>query len=118
MATTTTPAKKTSLKKVTLADKILLFDGAIPTFSMYRRLRCVRENRKNLRSNAETGVWSGRKKRKQYCKVCYDTVINFHKWISDHPHVVQSPIANDNLLVNCHNGKIKAEKPLLQCSYI
>ena len=90
-----------------MADEISLLDGAIPPSSAYRRLKYARDSRKNLRSGAETGVWSGRKKRKKYRKVSKETVIALHKWIRDHPQVVQSPIAKDTLLVNGPDG----EKP-------
>ena len=97
--TTWTPPETAATKKVKKVDEIKQLDGAISRSSAYRRIKFAKMNRKNLRSGAETGVWSGNKKRKRYCKISEETVIALHKWIRDHPQVVRSPIAKDTLYI-------------------
>ena len=92
-----------------MVDKISLLDSAILSYPVYGKLKYARENRKNLMSGAETGVWSGRKKRKQYCRVSKETGIALHQWIRDHLQIVQSPIARDTLLVNCPDVKNQSD---------
>ena len=117
--TTWTPPNTAATKKVKKVDERKQLDGAISRSSAYRRIKFAKMNRKNLRSGAETGVWSGNKKRKRYRKISEETVIALHKWIRDHPQVVQSPIAKDTLYVKGADGtKTQVTKLLLQCSYV
>ena len=118
MATTFTPTEDASEKKVRMADEIQHMKG-ISRSAAYRRLSFVKQNRKNLKSHAETGVWSGKKKRKRYRKLSDETIRELHIWLKEHPDVVTSPNSNDTLLVAGPDGeKIRVPKLLLQCSYV
>ena len=84
-----------------------------------RMRKHARENRKRLRSDAEDGEWSGKKKRKIFRRLDDDALEELHRWMKGHPDVVESPCSNDTILVKGVDGKkTPVAKLLLQCSYV
>ena len=63
MSSTSTPPADAAIAKVKMIDEIRHIGGMSRT-SAYRRLAYAKENRTRLRSDAEDGEWSGKKKRK------------------------------------------------------
>ena len=77
MSSTSTPTADTAIAKVKMIDEIRHMGGMSRT-SAYRRLGYARENRKRLRSDAEDGEWSGKKKRKIFRRLDDDALEKLH----------------------------------------
>ena len=68
-----------------------------------------------MKTNAAKVNWSAKKKRKGFSKITATVQANLRQWILDHPHVINSPIAKDTLLVRNSEGiKERVSKLLLE----
>ena len=61
--------------------------------------------------------WSRVKLGRGYTKVSVELRKKLYDWVLDHPHVVNSPITNDTIIIRDeHNEKTRVGKILLQIS--
>ena len=68
----------------------------------------------NLTSDNREVLWSSVKKRSKYSKISDDLKKRVVNWLTDHPRIIQSPLANDVLLIkNPENPKQKIPVPKL-----
>jgi hypothetical protein len=105
------PLKKTN--KPTEKERIEKLD--IPYSTGRRLFKKARAKRLQLKSNTAKVKWSVRKKRKGFSKITATVQANLRQWILDHPHVINSPIAKDTLLVRNSEGiKERVSKLLLE----
>jgi hypothetical protein len=100
-------------KKPTLKDQIASLD--IPYSTGKRLFKKAREKRQLLKMKTVKVNWSVKKKRKGFTKITATIQADLRQWILDHPHVINSPIAKDTLLVRNKEGiKERVSKLLLE----
>jgi hypothetical protein len=91
----------------------------LPISTGYRLFKKAEEKRKHIHMNDEerTVSWSRVKARKGYTKVSQELRKQLYEWVLDHPHVVNSPISNDTIIIKDNNNeKTRVGKLLLQIS--
>jgi hypothetical protein len=85
----------------------------------YRYLSIAKKQRMETRNGTINVPWSSVEKRKGYSKVSPELRKKLFEWINNHPHIVNSPISNDTLLVpdpEQPGNRVKISKLLLQIS--
>ena len=111
-------------------DKVSMREGAkalgLPRMSFQRLYKSVAEKRKSIAEETANGgmlskesIYSQVVKSKGWRKCDQNLEKIIHDWIRRHPHVIQSPITNDTVLVpdpNDPKKKIKKHRLLLQIS--
>jgi hypothetical protein len=86
----------------------------IPYATGYRLLAKADEKRKRLMENVEGLSWASVKKRKGFSKVTPEIRKNLVKWILEHPHIIQSPLVSDTLMIfNPETGQKERTNKLL-----
>ena len=83
----------------------------------YRRISIAMADKRDKLENGDKGtIFSQVVKSKGWTKVDAELLKKIHDWIRDHPHVVQSPIANDMATVKDEESGLsfKVPKILLQ----
>ena len=89
-------------------------DGGLSFRTAQRLLSAAESKRGKLTERAEGVSWSQVKARRGHRKVTEEIRMALHEWIFAHPRVVNSPIANDTLLVlNPQTGKKERTGKLL-----
>jgi hypothetical protein len=86
----------------------------------YRLLKKSKTKRSAVRNDGTSVLWSTVEKRKGYSKVSPELRTKLYDWFLKHPQVIQSPIANDTLLLKDPDdpkNKIRVGKLLLQIPY-
>ena len=79
--------------------RVLSTDAGIGLSTAKRLLKNAAAKRAKLTERAEGVSWSQVSKRRGHRKVTAEIRLALHNWILAHPRVVNSPIANDTLLV-------------------
>jgi hypothetical protein len=91
----------------------------VPRSTGYRYLKIARKQRMETINGTINVPWSSVEKRKGYSKVSPELRKKLFEWINNHPHIVNSPISNDTLLVpdpEQPGNRVKISKLLLQIS--
>ena len=91
----------------------------IPISTFSRQMKKGKVHRKKMREQPSTTTFSRVLKRLGRKKVSKELEKEFYEWLDNHNMVIQSPLANDTILVkdpNNPNNKIRINKILLQCS--
>ena len=91
----------------------------VPRSTGYRYLNIATKQRMEIRNGTINVPWSSVEKRKGYSKVSPKLRKRLFEWINNHPHIVNSPISNDTLLVpdpEQPGNRVRVSKLLLQIS--
>ena len=102
------PPKKLQAKMLGLSEK-----------RYHRIANCVESKRAALVEGRKDTIYSQVIKRKGWTKVDSNLMEIVHKWIRGHPHVIESPLANDTVQVPDKTDptkKIRTNRLLLQIS--
>jgi hypothetical protein len=90
----------------------------VPRSTGYRYLNIATKQRMEIR-NGTINVWlSSVERRKGYSKVSPELRKRVFEWINNHPHIVNSPISNDTLLVpdpKQPGNQVRVSKLMIYC---
>jgi hypothetical protein len=107
------PVSNEKTKAPSLARRSAML--GIPTTTARRLIYRASVKRKRL-INQEQGVsWAVTKKRKGYSKITVEIREKLHHWIMNHPHVIDSPISNDTVLILNPDTNLKERVGKLLC---
>jgi len=87
----------------------------IPRRTLQKLMIIGKEKRREIRDNIPT-TWAAVRKRIGRKKVSPSVRKKLHEWIANHPHMIQSPVAKDTLLIRDPNDskkKIRVAKLLI-----